>query len=224
MTQLPEPAAYDNAYLTVPQAGKVEDALHVMSTDATIMSRLALASTLGHGEGVWVFEIAYQLARRGLRPRQEHALGGVKRIDLVVGEEAFEVKSSFVRFAAKNSVAETEKWFLPDAAKLRRGSARGHQLITVATMLGATHVRFDLDVPMDSTDAWRIERDAGLAAYRSYASTVAVGPLTEIDLGVGAVPAHGGHVQFDALLFCVHEGDDPRPAAEQDPVVSDGAA
>ena len=218
----PGPIAYDNDYLAVSQADKVEDALHVMSTDRTVLARLALASILGKGESVWVFEVVYQIARRGLPVRREHTVGGVGRVDLVVGDEAFEVKSSFVRFAARSPMAETEKRFLPDVTKLRRGSARGHQLITLATLLGAHHVRFDVDTPTGDLNEWRRERESGLAAYRTYAAEVATGPIRHVDLGRGEVPGHGGGVQLDALLFCVHEPPNAPDAIDQSKSVSEG--
>lgn len=196
--------------LSVLPSDQVEEALRTMSDDPGALSRLALASILfSHGEGVWVFEIAYQVTRMGGVARPQQLAGGIGRVDLVVGGEAFEIKSTMSTYAVINPMHKTEDWFLPDVRKLRGSSVRGHQLITMATMLTARNVR-DLRVNRKTTDPaeWVTERDQALAIYRQYAeneNVAGVGSVRHINLGRGEVPGGQGGVQLDALLFCVHQ-------------------
>ena len=136
----PGPIAYDNDYLAVSQADKVEDA-RVMSNRPPF-SRAFPRRRSGRSVGVEVDVVDH---RRGLPVRREHTVGGVGRVDLVVGDEAFEVKSSFVRFAARSPMAETEEQVLADAAGTT-SSAAGHQLI-VGDAAGHHHVALRCDTP-----------------------------------------------------------------------------
>ena len=196
--------------LSALPSDQVEEALRTMSDDPDALSRLALASILfSHGEGVWVFEIAYQVTRMGGVARPQQLAGGIGRVDLVVAGEAFEIKSTMSIYAVRNPMHKTEDWFLPDVRKLRGSSVRGHQLITMATMLSARNVR-NFRVNRKTTDPaeWVTERDQALAIYRQYAESedvAGVGSVRHINLGRGEVPGGLGGVQLDALLFCVHQ-------------------
>lgn len=99
---------------------------------------------------------------------------------------------------------------IEDACKVRQGNRTGHQIITVATMAGASHLVVDPKrrrpgaVSRINERASKNDREAALGIYKRYAETVAVDPVRLVDIGQGAVPADRGQVQFDALLFCVH--------------------
>jgi hypothetical protein len=186
---------------------QVRDALCALSRDPGTRDRLAVASVmLSHGESIWAFEIAYQIWCCGGTAYRERSAGGISRVDLVVAGEAFELKSTFWEYALRASAAATREWMIKDAEKLRTGAAPGYQLITMATLVDASHLRFG---PLIRASRATGDRAAGrgraLSVYQQYAASVSVGPASHVDLGVGAVPGNRGTVQLDALLACVHE-------------------
>jgi hypothetical protein len=192
--------------MTAAQA-QVVSALEAMGHSPLVLNRLALASTMGKGEAVWVFELAFQLAGQGVDARREQTVGRVHRVDLAVLGEAFEVKSSFVRFAARSTEQETDRWFDKDVAKLRKGTAPGHQLITLATMLKGEHHQKTFDVgPPKDVSAVEPERGKAIQEYKAYAERVGAGPVQHVALGQGEVPGGRVSFSFDALLFSVHLG------------------
>ena len=189
----------------------VAHALRAMAGDAAARDRLAVASVmLSHGESVWAFELAYQVWLNGGTAYQEHSVGGLSRVDLVVAGEAFELNSTFWDYARRNTPAATRDWLAKDVEKLRQASVRGYQLLTMATLVDAAHLRFAPLIRAGRVVGDReAERQQALVAYRDYAASVAAGPIRYVDLGAGSVPGNRGTVQLDALLICVH---DPVPS------------
>src|SRR5258708_17517477 len=114
-----------------------------MSGEAGTRDRLALASVLcKNGEDAWKSEIASHVWRNGGMAYRECSTHGVKQADLVVADEVFEVKSKIWDYTTVTTMPDTEKWFGEDLKKLQRGTARGYQLITVATLIDAVNLRF----------------------------------------------------------------------------------
>ena len=189
----------------------VANALRAMAGDPAVRDRLAVASIMHtHGESVWCFELAYQVWLAGGTAFQEHSVGGLSRVDLVVADEAFEVKSTFWDYARRSTPDATREWLAKDVDKLRRASVRGYQLLTMATLIDAAHLRFAPLIRAGRVSGDReAERQEALAAYRQYAASVAAGPILHVDLGAGSVPGNRGTVQLDAMLICVH---DPVPS------------
>jgi hypothetical protein len=193
---------------------QVEAVLRSMSRDPCASSRLAGISTLrANGEYTWVTEIAYQLMRAGTSVRLEPTVYAgpgkkVMKADLVIAGEVFEVKSTFTAYARTETEAATRKWLIEDVLKQYGESHRGHQIITVATMAGATYTGIDSKREGRQARANEFisddDRKMALRVYRQYAHSVAIGRVRSIDLGRGTVPGSTGQVRLDALLFCMY--------------------
>jgi hypothetical protein len=89
-------------------------------------------------------------------------------------------------------------------------------------MINAEHYQKAFDVGHDHQDWDRIqqERARGIATYKRYALTVAVGEVKHVELGRARLPAHRGDLALDALLFCVHDPASALPAGDQPPEVA----
>lgn len=98
--------------------GAVIQVLARIADDPESKARLALASTMGHGESVWVGELAYHGALAGHPVRREVTFNGFSRVDLDISGIAVEVKSSHTMRARKSSDAQRRVWWGKDLNSL----------------------------------------------------------------------------------------------------------
>jgi hypothetical protein len=185
-----------------------------MSKDHDVVGRLAAISVLtSHGEATWKSEIAYQLFRDEVRIALEVPLPGRAprsrdRVDLLIEGEAVEVKSSSWHYALKQKgvFAETDKWIGKDVRKLRRGTAPGCVVITIATLINAKHLAGGELSRVRTPEAERqTGRKQAIAYYQAYGHFINALDIQHVDLGLGSVPNNLGRVHLDALLMHVHD-------------------
>lgn len=135
------------------------------------------------------------------------------KIDLVVGNCAFEVKRTHWYNARKHAdnMPATDNWLGADIRKLRcllrcmpGRFARAYLIIAMITLIDARHIgnREIAQCPDESPDQRRADRDTAIRYYLD--SFGAYANATEkhlIEVGTGTVPNDGGNVQFDAMIL-----------------------
>lgn len=185
--------------------------LQLVADSVESRERIALASTFSHGEHAWVSETAWQAAHRGIPVAREASLGGVTRVDLVLGGTAVEFKSTFGVWAFDPKAdAEREKWLGPDVAKLARGKAPGIVVVTVAALMaGAHHQRKAFKVDYDEQLA-RVGSltpvqilEAGVIAAERVLEPQCL-ELRRVDLGAVPIAPNAGHVRLAAVVGAVN--------------------
>ncbi|KAB7743194.1 hypothetical protein GA707_13810 [Nostocoides sp. F2B08] len=189
----------------------VVNLLRLVSDSVESRERIAFASTLSHGEHAWVSETAWQAAHRGLHVAREASLGGLTRVDLVVGGTAIEFKSTFgVWTFAPNASAERERWLGPDVVKLARGTAPGVVVVTVAALMAGVHhqrrafkVDYDLQLPRVGALSPIQILEAGVIATERFLEPQCV-QIRRVDLGAVPVAPDAGHVLLTAVVGAVN--------------------
>lgn len=185
--------------------------LNLVAGDVESRERIALASTFSHGEHAWVSETAWQAAQRGIHVAREASLGGLTRVDLVVGGTAVEFKSTFGVWAFDPKAnADRAKWLGPDVAKLARGKAPGIVVVTVAALNGpARHQRrafkvdYDLQLPRVGSLTPIQILEAGVITVERFLEPQCL-EIRRVDLGTVPVAPNAGHVLLSAVVGAVN--------------------